>query len=189
MRRATFFHPYKKSLTFRISGLLFGACCFFGMWWCGILFGAGYFFEARLDSVVRTTFWAGQEYFFAKAESVLKPQMVKNLVKTKPYPNRTESVRVQKAYQTQHDGEKKAYSFFAFYPYSTRTNPYRNTFFGPVGLSIWISGVIRGILFRTRRVFQGCFADYFFPTPRNSIPERRNGKKYPFALTGRGLGV
>ena len=66
-----FFSSLQESLTFRISGLLFGACCFFV---CG---GAEYFLG-------RATGFGGADYFlrgagilFAKAESVLKPQMVK----------------------------------------------------------------------------------------------------------------
>ena len=56
--------------------------------------------------------------------------MVKTVVKKKPYPNpygkrtRTESVECQDY------GEKKAYSDFTFYPNSTRTSPYRHTFWG-----------------------------------------------------------
>ena len=57
-----FFIPTKKS-NFSDFRSTFWSMLLFCMWWCGILFGTGYFFEARLDSEVRTTFWAGQEYF------------------------------------------------------------------------------------------------------------------------------
>ena len=146
---------------------------FFCMWWCGILFGAGYFFEARLDSVVRTTFWAGQEYFLPRLNPYSNPRWWKIWWKPNRTRTRTESVRVQKAYQTQHDGEKRRTHFSPF----TRTQPVQEYFFGPVGLSIWISGVIRGILFRTRRVFQGCFADYFFSDPQKFYPWTQEWKK------------
>ena len=155
------------------------------MWWCGILFGAGYFFEARLDSVVRTTFWAGQEYFLPRLNPYSNPRWWKIWWKPNRTRTRTESVRVQKAYQTQHDGEKNAYSFFTFYPYSTRTNPYRNIFSGQAGYPPGFLGWFAEDFFGPGGFSNGVSRTTFFPTPRNSIPERRNGKKYPFALTGK----
>ena len=68
-----FFIPTKQS-NFSDFKSTFWSMLLFCMWWCGILFGAGYFFEARLDSVVRTTFWAGQEYFLPRLNPYPNPR-------------------------------------------------------------------------------------------------------------------
>ena len=68
-----FFIPTKKS-NFSDFRSTFWSMLLFCMWWCGIPFGAGYFFEARLDSVVRTTFWAGQEYFLPRLNPYSNPR-------------------------------------------------------------------------------------------------------------------
>ena len=93
-----FLSSLQKSLTFRISGLLFGACCFFVCGGAEYFLGRATFLRLGWIRWCGLLFGRGRNTFNAKAESVLKPQMVKNLVKTKPYPNpygkrtRTESV-------------------------------------------------------------------------------------------------
>ena len=144
-----------------MSGLLFGACCFFVCggadyflgratflrlgWirWCGLLFGRGR--NTFCQNWIRTQTPDGEKI----GENQTVPEPVR---KAYAYRKRTKPNMMV----------KKGVLIFHLLPVLNPYQPVQEYFFGPVGLSIWISGVIRGILVRTRRVFQGCFPVHGF---------------------------